>query len=101
MTAEMAPTVVIGDEEAAWARHLFATMPFGAMAHFRSIKKPGELTVRDVLDDVLRLREVLEEHAASCEQERSELVQLRSDLSAVRRVFGHVVALTGRRGASV
>jgi hypothetical protein len=91
----MEPTIVIGQAEGSWARRLLAAMPFGAMAHFRSIHKSGDLTVRDVLDDVDRLREVLVEHASSCEAAGRELAQLRADVASVRRVFGVSAALHG------
>lgn len=95
VTGGMTPTIVIGEAEAAWARRLLAAMPFGAMAHFRSTQKSGELTVRDVLDDVDRLREVLVDQAAVDQARDQELSQLHSDVAAVRRLFGAPAALHG------
>lgn len=95
--AGMVPTTVLGPEEAAWARRLLGSMPFGAAAHFRSLAfhNTGEMTVRDLLDDVDRLREVLAEHATSCEANVQELSSLRGDVAAVRRVLGTPSAMHG------
>lgn len=98
---EMAPTIVIGQEEAAWARRLLGSMPFGAAAHFRTLAfhNTGGMTVRDLLDDIDRLREVLAEHATACEANDRELSSLRSDVAAVRRVLGTPSAMHGYDGA--
>lgn len=97
VAGEMTPTIVIGGAEAAWARRLLGSMPFGAAAHFRSTSfhGTGEMTVRNLLDDLDRLREVLAEHATSCEAAERELSSLRSDVAAVRRVLGTPSAMHG------
>ena len=91
----MVATIVIGEQGASWARRLLSSMPFGGIAHFRSIGKNSELTVRDVLDDFDRLREVLEEHIVSCSEAEKDLYALRSDLAAFRRVLGIPTAMQG------